>query len=104
MKEHIGEIVTGVVGIAAAAGAWFMGGRQAAKGAAKDTLTKGADQIVDSSNKLLQNLEKWLDMERNRAEDERKHKESCEKALNEHKQMIDKLSRKLTALEKQIKG
>ncbi len=102
MKEYAGEIITGISGLAVAAGAWFMGGRQAARGKEKDSLTKGADQIVDSSNKLLQNLEKWLEMERQRAEEERKHKETCEKALTEHKQLIDRLSRKLSALEKQI--
>jgi hypothetical protein len=102
MKEHLTEIVIGVTGVATTAAAWWFGGRQRNKVEKDDALTRGADQIVDTSNKLLSTLEALLKEERERVTEERTHREMCEASLGEHKRMIDELKRKVNALEKKL--
>jgi predicted P-loop ATPase/GTPase len=66
-------------------------------------LTRGADQIVDTSNKLLETLQNLLSEERERVNEERKHRELCETSLSQHKRMIDELSKKVKQLETKMK-
>ena len=102
MKEHLTEIVIGVTGVATTAAAWWFGGRQRNKNESDDILTRGADQIVDTSNKLLEMLNHLLAEERERTKEEREHREMCETALAHHKRMIDELKKKVNALEKKV--
>jgi uncharacterized protein Yka (UPF0111/DUF47 family) len=88
MKEHLPEIVIGIVGVAATSAAWLMGGRQRTKNEKDDTLTRGADQIVETSNKLLSTLQAML-------EEERRHRQSCESKLDEFEQKIKELERRI---------
>jgi hypothetical protein len=88
MSAHTSEIIIGISGVIAASTAWFLGGKQVAKNSERDTLTKGADQIVETSGKLLLTLEKML-------EEEREHKKNCENSLAELKLRLDQLERKL---------
>jgi len=110
MKEYAAEIGLIIGGIITTAGGWFFGGKQASKGKTNETLTRGADQIVDTSNKLLEKLDQIAteerertDIERARTETERAHKVSCEESLREHKKMINDLKKKVGKLEKIIK-
>ena len=84
MKEHAPEIVVATIGIVSTYVAWLLGGKQTAKNSKDDTLTRGADMIVESSQKLLQTLEKML-------EEERQHRKSCEDSLREMKSQIDEM-------------
>jgi polyhydroxyalkanoate synthesis regulator phasin len=92
---HSSEIAIAITGVVTSTTAWFLGGRQRAKADSTDTLTKGADQIVETSNKLLGRLDSML-------EEERSHRAMCEKSLSEHKVMIDELNRKVKSLEGKI--
>jgi hypothetical protein len=92
-SEHSAEIAIGVTGLVTSMTAWFLGGRQRTKNDSTDTLTKGADQIVETSNKLLGRLDAML-------EEERSHRAMCEKALSEHKAMLDELNIKVKQLER----
>jgi hypothetical protein len=47
MAVQTSEIIIGISGVVAASTAWFLGGKQVAKNSERDTLTKGADQIVE---------------------------------------------------------
>jgi len=100
MSGHLTEIVIGVTGVATTAAAWYFGGRQKNKNEKDDTLTRGADQIVDTSNKLLDMLNNLLTEERERTREERQHKQNCENSLAEHKLLIDDLKKKVDILEK----
>ena len=102
MKEYLGEIVTGVVGITAAASAWFFGARQASKRKDDNVLTKGADKIVDSSGKLLDKLNILLEQEQERTERERIHRETCEESLRRYKKQLDKVEREVKYLKRNI--
>lgn len=84
MKEHTAEIVVGTIGIVTTYVAWLLGGKQQTKNSKDDTLTRGADMIVESSQKLLQTLEKMLS-------EERQHRQSCEDSLREMRAEIDEL-------------
>jgi hypothetical protein len=103
MKEYYSEIAIATAGIITAAGAWFLGGRQKHKNHSDEVLTRGADQIVDTSNKLLETLQNLLNEERERVKEERTHRELCETSLLEHKRMIDGLSKKVKLLESKMK-
>jgi hypothetical protein len=103
MKEYASEITLIVSGLITTAGAWFLGGKQVSRNKTNETLTSGANQIVDSSKKLLETLERISEEEREKAIIERTHKESCEKSLLEHKVMLQSLSKKVACLEKKIK-
>lgn len=83
MNENLPAIVTGVIGLTTTLAAWLMGGKQNAKAHKDDVITKGTDQIVETSNKLLQTLEQML-------KEERSHRTSCEASLIEHKKKMDK--------------
>jgi uncharacterized protein Yka (UPF0111/DUF47 family) len=88
MKEHLPEIVIGIVGVATTSAAWLMGGRQRTKNEKDDTLTRGADQIVETSNKLLSTLQAMLD-------EERRHRQSCESKLDEFERKIKELEQRI---------
>jgi uncharacterized protein HemX len=103
MKEYYSEIAIATAGIITAGGAWFLGGRQQHKNHSDEVLTRGADQIVDTSNKLLETLQNLLTEERARVKEERVHKQNCEDSLAEHKRMIEALSKKVKQLENTIK-
>ena len=102
MKEYTTEIVIGITGIATTAAAWYFGGRQRTKVESDEVLTKGADKIVDTTNKLLDRLNVIVEEERQRTQEERKHRETCEASLREHKRLIDDLKKKVNALEKKL--
>jgi hypothetical protein len=103
MKEYYSDIAIATAGVITTAGAWFLGGRQKHKNASDEVLTRGADQIVDTSNKLLETLQNLLSEERERVNEERKHRELCETSLAQHKRMIDDLSKKVKQLETKMK-
>lgn len=103
MREYITEIVIGVTGVATTGAAWYFGGMQKNKNEKNDTLTRGADQIVDTSNKLLDMLNSLLTEERERTKEERDHRQNCENSLAEHKLLIDDLNKKVDILEKNSK-
>jgi hypothetical protein len=103
MKEYYSDIAIATAGVITTAGAWFLGGRQKHKNASDEVLTRGADQIVDTSNKLLETLQNLLSEERERVNEERKHRELCETSLSQHKRMIDELSKKVKQLETKMK-
>jgi len=103
MKEYYSDIAIATAGVITAAGAWFLGGRQKNKNHSDEVLTRGADQIVDTSNKLLETLQHLLQEERNRVREEREHREMCEKSLKEHKDMIEVLNMKVKKLEYAIR-
>ena len=88
MKEHAPEIVVATIGVVSTYVAWLLGGKQNAKNSKDDTLTRGADMIVESSQKLLQTLEKML-------EEERQHRQTCEDSMREMKLEIDELRQAL---------
>jgi len=103
MKEYASEITLIVSGLMTTAGAWFLGGKQVSRNKTNETLTSGANQIVDTSKKLLETLERISEEEREKAEVEKRHKESCEKSLLEHKEMLNILDKKVKFLETKIK-
>jgi hypothetical protein len=96
MKDHMSDIIIGVIGITTTATAWFLGGKQRSKNDKDDTLTKGANQIVETSNNLLSTIRGYW-------AEEREHRISCEEALRKSDQRIDELERKLEQLENIIK-
>jgi chromosome segregation ATPase len=102
MKEYYSEIAITVAGVITTASAWFLGGKQNHKNASDEVLTRGADQIVDTSNKLLETLKQLLDEERQRSTAAVKHHQECETSLREHKQLLDKLNRRIRELEKKV--
>jgi len=87
-NEYTSEIVVGVVGVVTSTVAWVLGGKQNIKLSEQDTLTKGADQIVETSGKLLTTLEKMLT-------EERTHRGNCESELAELKRRIEELECKI---------
>lgn len=93
MSDYKSEILISLAGIVTSITAWILGGKQSSKNQTKDTLTAGADRIVETSNKLLTRLEQMLD-------EETKHKENCEKSLKEHKRLINELRKKVENLER----
>jgi len=95
MKEYATEIATAIVALTGMAGSWFLGGKQASRNKTNDSLTKGADQIVDTSNKLLAKLEQISNDERERAESERTHREICEKSLSVLTEKVEYLENKI---------
>jgi uncharacterized protein HemX len=103
MKQHSTEIIIGILGLVTTSAAWIMGGRQKAKNEHTDAITVGTDKIVDTSNKLLERLEKLLNEETQRHLAEKAHRELCETSLREHKEMISELQKKVSQLEKYIK-
>ena len=103
MKEHLTEIGIAITGIATTAVAWYFGGKQRSKVEADDVLMRGADSIVDTTNKLLDRLNTIVEEERTRTNEERQHRETCEASLREHKKLIDDLKKKVSALEKTIR-
>lgn len=86
MSYHMTEIVVGVVGVATTATAWMLGGRQRTKNESDDTLTKGANQIVETSNNLLTTLQTMLS-------EERTHRQDCETKLRDLGIKIDELEK-----------
>jgi hypothetical protein len=102
MKEYITEIVIGTVGIATATTTWFLGGRQMSRNNQNETLVRGADSIVDSSNKLLNTLNNLVEQETARAEVEREHRINCETSLAQQRKLIDDLQLKIHNLELKI--
>lgn len=101
--NHTTEIVIGIVGLTTTVAAWVMGGKQKANNERTDAITAGTDKIVETSNKMLERLEKLLNDETERLHHEKTHRELCEKSLTEHKLMIGELQVKVANLEKQIK-
>lgn len=95
MNENLPAIITGVVGVVTTVTAWLMGGKQNAQAQKDDVITKGTDQIVETSNKLLQTLEQMLN-------EERSHRVNCENSLSEHKTLIDELRREVNQLKKKV--
>jgi len=89
------EIAIGITGLVATMAAWRFGGRQRAKNENTDAITKGTDQIVETSSKLLAKLDQMLD-------EEREHRIACETSLGEHKELIVNLTKKVAELEKRI--
>jgi len=77
-------IITGVTGLTTTIAAWILGGKQNLRNSTNDAITKGTDQIVETSTKLLTTLEKMVD-------DERGHRQSCEAKLAELKTEIENL-------------
>jgi coenzyme F420-reducing hydrogenase alpha subunit len=100
MSSYITEIVAVGTSIASAIVGWRLGGRQRIKNENNDAITRGADQIVDSSTKLMNRLEEMLEQERTRVEIEREHRDMCEKSLREHKEILDSLKKKVDYLER----
>jgi chromosome segregation ATPase len=94
-KEYTSEIVVGIIGLASAISAWFLGGRQKTKLSDRDSITNGADKIVDISNKLLESLENLL-------KQERQHRLDCEKSLREQQRQIDQLKSEINNLKKMM--
>ena len=88
MKEHLSEIIITATGVMTTASAWMLGGRQKSKNETRDTLTRGADQLVDTSKKLLKIAE-----EAAKAERERTHE--CQKKLAELRNRVECLEKKL---------
>ena len=93
------EISVGIVSLvsvmAGAVSGWTMGGKQKAKNESTDAITKGTDQIVETSTKLLAKLDQMLN-------EERVGRKCCEDSLTEHKKLINSLSKKITELEKKL--
>ena len=79
---------------------WRLGGKQHASNSEKDTLTHGADRLIDSSNKLLEKMQQMLEQEIERVNLERDHRELCEKALRDHQNQLDLLQREVADLKK----
>lgn len=90
-----GELTIAIVGVLTTASAWFLGGKQKAKNDHNDILTKGANQIVESSNRLVEMLERLL-------EEERKHRTACEDLLLDHKKQINAMNKKIEELAKRF--
>lgn len=94
--DEIGVGIVSLVSVmAGAASGWAMGGKQKAKNESTDAITKGTDQIVETSSKLLAKLDQMLD-------EERVGRKCCEDSLQEHKELINKLSEKIADLEKRL--
>jgi hypothetical protein len=93
MSETKIAVIAGATTLVSTIAAWVMGGRQATKSTEKDALTKGADQIVETSGKLLITLEKMV-------EDERTHRIDCETKLAALKGEIDKLKKDFSIIKK----
>jgi coenzyme F420-reducing hydrogenase alpha subunit len=79
---------------------WRLGGKQQASNSEKDTLTHGADRLIDSSNKLLDKMQQMLEQETERVKVERDHRELCETALKEHQKQLDILKKEVEELKK----
>jgi len=103
IENYLSEILQITTAIIVTSLAWFFGGKQTSKRKTENTLTQGADQIVDTSQKLIETLDRYLSASRIREKKERTHKETCEKSLKEHKIQINKLHRKVAKLEKFLK-
>ena len=103
IENYLSEILQITTAIIVTSLAWFFGGKQTSKRKTENTLTQGADQIVDTSQKLIETLDRYLSESRIREKKERMHKETCEKSLKEHKIQINKLHRKVAKLEKFLK-
>lgn len=103
IENYLSEILQITTAIVVTSLAWFFGGKQSSKRKTENTLTQGADQIVDTSQKLLETLDGYLEQSRNREKKERTHKENCEKSLQEHKIEINTLKSKVAKLEKFLK-
>ncbi len=92
------EIGLSVLGVASASYNiylhWRLGGRQQAINSEKDTLTHGADRLIDSSNKLLDKMQLMLEQETERVNLERDHREHCENALKELREEIELLKKR----------
>lgn len=84
---HHNEVIIAAAGIATTAASWFMGAKQRSKNESHDTLTKGANQIVETTNKLLE-------MAQRAYEEERQHRASCEQQLKELRQEIAEIKKK----------
>lgn len=103
MNNYTTEIVVGVIGLTTTIAAWVMGGKQKANNERTDAITAGTDKIVETSNKMLERLEKLLADETERLQTEKSHREMCEKSLSEHKRLINELQEKVAKLERQIR-
>jgi polyhydroxyalkanoate synthesis regulator phasin len=90
-------IITGVTGLAATIAAWILGGKQNLANSTQDAITKGTDQIVETSTKLLTTLEKMVD-------DERSHRQTCETKLAELKQEIEILKKQFNDIQNSSTG
>ncbi len=73
---------------------WRLGGKQQASNSEKDTLTHGADRLIDSSNKLLEKMQQMLEQEIERVNLERDHREHCENSLKELREEIELLKKR----------
>jgi len=73
---------------------WRLGGKQEASNSEKDTLTHGADRLIDSSNKLLDKMQQMLEQEIERVNLEREHREHCETSLKELRKEIELLKQR----------
>ena len=82
MDNHTGIIVTGIIGVVTTATAWALGGKQKAQNDTTETIAKGADQIVDTSNKLLDTLQTML-------QEERQHRAKCEAGIEELRKEVN---------------
>jgi hypothetical protein len=95
MSETKVAIMTGITGLATTMIAWYYGGKQKAKTENQDAITRGTDAIVNTSNKLLEMVQDMLN-------EERQHRVSCEKSLQEHKSQLDQLAEEIKELRTKI--
>jgi len=93
MSEVKITLITGITGLITTYLAWVLGGKQNAKNITNEAITKGTDQIVETSTKLLTTLEKMVN-------DERAHRINCETKLDELKTEIEQLKKQFKELTK----
>lgn len=89
LEDYKGELVTGVLGMAAATLAWAQGRRQA-NAQADATISDGVSQIVETSNALLVMVKTELD-------EERKHRVQCDERVRTLESEVLQLKRQLNA-------
>jgi hypothetical protein len=95
MSDKHNAIIVAVTGLLTGVAGWLFGGKQKLKIDSNDVLTKGADSIVETSNKLLTMLQVMV-------EEERDHRKSCEESLKEHKNLISKLDSEIKQLKRKL--
>jgi hypothetical protein len=111
MTEYKTELLALISTVVAGWLGWRFGGKQTAKVAEKDSLTRGADQIVDTSGKLLDLLKSALEEERLRKEaeeklklEEQQHRNHCEAELIKVNKKLVEIETLLSTAQKNCKG
>jgi hypothetical protein len=102
MSETKFAIIATASSIITAITGWWLGGRQSSKATEKDSITKGADMIVESTQKLQVLFEKLLEQETERANIEKEHKEACEKKLAEIKKENSEIKSENNEIKKRL--